>query len=54
MKSPLPIDASTANMVDAVDGKRLEKNMPERVAEGAKITLCNVDATVIVKESAAE
>ena len=35
-----------------VDGKRVEKNMPVRVAEGARITLCNVDARVITKECA--
>ena len=37
-----------------VDGKRLVKNEPTRVADGARITLCNVEAELLVKETANE
>ena len=33
-----------------VDGIRMEKNLPTRVAEGSKITLCNVEAVLTAKE----
>ena len=33
-----------------VDGQRIIKNSPVRVADGSKITLCNVEAVLIVKE----
>lgn len=33
-----------------LDGQRLIKNTPVRVADGAKISLCNVDAEIVVKE----
>lgn len=33
-----------------VDGQRIEKNSPVRVADGSKVTLCNVDAVLTVKE----
>ena len=33
-----------------VDGQRIEKNSPVRVANGSKVTLCDVDAVLIVKE----
>lgn len=34
-----------------VDGQRIEKNTPVRVAEGSKITLCNVDTLLVAKEA---
>lgn len=33
-----------------VDGQRIVKNSPVRVADGSKLTLCDVDAVLIVKE----
>jgi len=33
-----------------VDGQRIGKNMLTRVAEGSKVTLCNVDAVLTTKE----
>ena len=33
-----------------IDGKRIEKNTPVRVVSNSVITLCNVDAKLIVKE----
>lgn len=33
-----------------VDGKRIEKNDPVRIVDGSKVTLCNVDAVLTVKE----
>lgn len=33
-----------------VDGQRIEKNSPIRVADGSKVTLCDVDAILTVKE----
>lgn len=33
-----------------IDGKRIEKNSPVRVVSNSVITLCNVDAKLIVKE----
>lgn len=33
-----------------VDGRRITKNLPVRVADGSKITLCNLEALLIVKE----
>lgn len=33
-----------------IDGKRIEKNKPVRVVSNSVITLCNVDAKLIVKE----
>ena len=33
-----------------IDGKRIEKNSPVRVVANSVITLCNVDAKLIVKE----
>lgn len=33
-----------------VDGQRIVKNSPVRVASGSKITLCNVEAILTVKE----
>jgi hypothetical protein len=33
-----------------VDGQRIVKNSPVRVANGSKVTLCDVDAVLIVKE----
>ena len=33
-----------------VDGQRIVKNSPVRVANGSKVTLCDVDATLTVKE----
>lgn len=33
-----------------VDGKRIVKNTPVRVADGSKVTLCDVDAVLTVKE----
>lgn len=33
-----------------VDGQRIVKNSPVRVAEGSKITLCDLEALLIVKE----
>lgn len=35
-----------------VDGQRIVKNEPVRVAKGSKITLCNVDAELLVREEA--
>lgn len=35
-----------------VDGQRIVKNEPVRVANGSKITLCNVEAELLVKEAA--
>lgn len=35
-----------------VDGKRIVKNEPVRVANGSKITLCNIDAELLVEEAA--
>ena len=33
-----------------VDGQRIVKNSPVRVADGSKVTLCDVDAILTVKE----
>ena len=33
-----------------VDGQRIVKNSPVRVADGSKVTLCDVDAVLSVKE----
>lgn len=33
-----------------VDGQRIVKNSPVRVADGSKVTLCDVDAVLTVKE----
>ena len=33
-----------------VDGQRISKNEPVRITNGSKITLCNVDAELLVKE----
>ena len=33
-----------------VDGQRIEKNSPVRVADGSKVTLCDVDTVLSVKE----
>jgi len=33
-----------------VDGQRINKNEPKRVVEGAKITLCDLETVLIVKE----
>lgn len=33
-----------------VDGQRVVKNSPVRVADGSKVTLCDVDAMLTVKE----
>lgn len=33
-----------------VGGKRIEKNSPVRVTDGARITLCNVETVLFVKE----
>lgn len=35
-----------------VDGQRIVKNEPVRVANGSKITLCDVDAELLVEEAA--
>ena len=35
-----------------VDGQRIVKNEPVRVAVGSKITLCNAEAELLVKEAA--
>ena len=35
-----------------VDGQRIVKNEPVRVMSGSKITLCNVEAELLVKEAA--
>lgn len=35
-----------------VDGQRIVKNEPVRVANGSKITLCNVEAVLLIKEAA--
>lgn len=35
-----------------IDGQRIVKNEPVRVANGSKITLCNVEAELVVKEAA--
>ena len=35
-----------------IDGQRIVKNEPVRVANGSKITLCNVEAELLVKEAA--
>ena len=34
-----------------VDGQRIVKNSPVRVADGSKVTLCDVDAVLSVKET---
>ena len=33
-----------------VDGQRIVKNSPVRIADGSKVTLCDVDAVLSVKE----
>ena len=33
-----------------VDGQRIVKNSPVRVVDGSKVTLCDVDAVLVVKE----
>lgn len=33
-----------------VDGQRIEKNSPVRVADGSKVTLCDIDAVLTIKE----
>lgn len=33
-----------------VDGQRIEKNSPVRVADGSKVTLCDLETVLIVKE----
>ena len=35
-----------------VDGQRIVKNEPVRVASGSKITLCNIDAELLAEEAA--
>lgn len=33
-----------------VDGQRISKNVPTRVTDGAKITLCNLETVLVVRE----
>ncbi len=33
-----------------VDGQRIVKNSPVRVADGSKVTLCDIDTVLTVKE----
>lgn len=34
-----------------VDGQRIEKNTPVRAKDGSKITLCNLETTLFIKEA---